>query len=137
MRRMIDQGPSLFDWAAAQVIEPAPVKRLARKQTKPADTKSDNETVPAVVPTVAADAVPPSASSAEAPRPHAQIVDFIERRETLPRFILCQPAPFAGLDREIARKEGRLQPAPILRLPNRHPASPGSYGNDPPRQVQR
>lgn len=107
MRKRIDHGPDLFAWADAQAarLSAPPTKPATRKQAKP----------------VAHQPAEPAAAAPPSQQP-ARIVDFIERRETLPRFIICHPAPFAGLDREIARKEGRLPPAPILKLPVRHPA---------------
>lgn len=117
-RKRTDQGPSLFDWADAQ-----PMRALKIEET------------PAEVESVAAEpARHGGARPAPQSRPRAQIVDFIERRESLPRFILCQPAPFAGLDREIARKEGRLPPAPVLKLRARSPTSSGSYSPESERR---
>ncbi|MGF7051900.1 hypothetical protein GGC47_001065 [Bosea sp. OAE752] len=95
--KMADQGPSLFDWAAAQPISVVEPPRLPVEERAP-------------------------------------VVDFLDRRETLPRFILCQPSPVAHIDRAIARKKGALAPAPIIVFPQKHPASPGSYSPEPSRR---
>lgn len=44
----------------------------------------------------------------------APVVNFLEKRDTLPRRILNPPPPFLYLDRQIARKHGIEPPAPIL-----------------------
>jgi hypothetical protein len=62
------------------------------------------------------------------------VVDFLVKRESLPRWILARPSVIAGIDRAIARKDGLLAPTPILRLPVRHPASPGAYSAEPSRR---
>jgi hypothetical protein len=41
-------------------------------------------------------------------------IDFLSRRDKLPRRILNPPPPFVYLDRQIARKHGLEPPAPIL-----------------------
>ena len=94
-RRMADQGPGLFDWAASQPVaakpEPAPVtSRKPKRQPAPA-------------PIAELESIGP-----------APVVDFLAKRDTLPRRILNPPPPFVYLDRQIARKHGIEPPAPIL-----------------------
>lgn len=68
----------------------------------------------------------PSVQDSEA----APVVDFLTKRDTLPRRILNPPPPFLYLDRRIARKAGDMPPAPILAFTrrNRRP-EPGSDGD--------
>lgn len=61
-------------------------------------------------------------------QPPQVVVDFLARRETLFRWQHAHP--LAGYDRRVARREGRLAPAPILHFPRRHPVSAGAYSPD-------
>lgn len=113
-RKMVDQGASLFDWAASQpvAVEPAaaPVAVKARK------LKRQRIAAPAVEPV----------SSETAP-----VVDFLAKRPTMARWILGGRRDLQAFDLWFARKEGEIPPAPIIAFPKPHPASPGAYRPDP------
>ncbi|WP_156410269.1 hypothetical protein [Bosea sp. Root381] len=63
------------------------------------------------------------------------VVDFRARRETLPRYERLHP--LRHYDIAVARMERRIPPAPILRFPAIHPASPGSYTGGPLEVARR
>jgi hypothetical protein len=66
-------------------------------------------------------------------RPPEAVVDFDEKRRTLPRWRELRKTPLAGYDRAMARKSGKLAPAPVLRFPVIHPASHLAYVDGPAR----
>lgn len=136
-RKRIDQGPSLFDWAAAQTVEQEPVAQVEPVHVDPVPFEPVRRggaiaTLHGAPPAAPHGASEPAVTAPQ--RERADVIDFLNRREDLPRYILCRPPPFFHIDRAIARKEGRLPPAPILRLPVKHPASPGAYQPEPTRR---
>lgn len=138
-RRRIDQGPDLFAWADAQVVEHEPAVQAEPAQvetvaTKPARHGGAIATLHGAPPAAPHGASEPAVTAPTPPPQRADVIDFLNRREDLPRFILCRPPPFFHIDRAIARKEGRLPPAPILKLQDRHLAVPGSYSAGPERR---
>lgn len=66
-------------------------------------------------------------------QPPETVVDFAVKRKTLPRWREMRKTPLAGYDRAMARKAGKLAPAPILRFPVIHPAGHLAYVDGPAR----
>lgn len=66
-------------------------------------------------------------------QPHRSVVQFLDKRKTLPRWQAIRLKPLAGYDRAVARENGEMPPAPILRFPRPHLASPGSCPPKPQR----
>lgn len=65
-------------------------------------------------------------------RPPESVVQFLDKRKTLPRWQSIRLKPLAGYDRAVARENGEMPPAPILAFPRRCPAS-GSCSPEPQR----
>jgi len=107
-RKMIDQGPDLFAWGASRpaIVE---AEKPRRRQA-------------AVV----------VAEPVQEPVADAPAIDFLSRRDKLPRRILNPPPPFLYLDRQIARKHGLEPPAPIIAFGRRaRPPDAGADGGAP------
>lgn len=66
-------------------------------------------------------------------RPPEKVVQFLDKRKSLPRWQAIRLKPLAGYDRAVARESGEMPPAPILRFARPHPVSPGSYPPEPQR----
>lgn len=61
----------------------------------------------------------------------SSVVDFLARRERLPRWRqLEERKPYRNLDLIIDREDGRAAPVKILRFPRRHPVPAGAYSAD-------
>lgn len=110
-RKIVDQGPDLFAWGAAQPVPVEPLLSACHAESPPA---------PAAVKArrpkrqgIAAPVVEPVTSEP------APVVDFLARRPTLPRWILGGRRDLQAFDRWLARKEGTMPPAPILPLARR------------------
>lgn len=118
-KRRRDQGPNLFDWGAAQdEVCTNPVQSAAPEE--PCNVA--RETVGAANKSEPIDL---HAAQASGPEP---VIDFRERRETLPRFILHPMRDLDCMDRWIDRKAGRIPPAPIISFGRR--ARPPDTGPD-------
>jgi hypothetical protein len=115
-RRRADQGPDLFAWGATQ---PVVCTELVQTPSPRCPQNVGGADKPHAVDC-------PASGGSEG----ACVVDFLDRRDSLPRRILNPPPPFLYLDRMIARDNGTMPPAPIIAFAKRsRPPDPGADGS--------